>query len=138
MTTAALHPFIEAAERDSQLFGVAQLVDSHVRWWFGLLLRVLGFPLFLVAAQAAPFVFRRHLALVLPQLPNVTDRTDLAWVRDALTLYHESLKAYAPFCLFRRTARELLEEIDEHLDSLEFVAANDDFLRETVAKIEGQ
>lgn len=136
MTTAALHPFIEAAERDAALFNVAQLAASRVRWWLGTMLRVVAFPVFLLLAQFAPFIIRQHVALVVPHLPNVTDRKDLAWVKDALALYHDALKAYAPFCLFRQVSASVLEEIDEQLDSLEFVAAHDNFLQETVAQIE--
>lgn len=138
MTTTALHPFIEAAERDAALFNVAQLAASRVRWWLGTALQVVAFPVFLLLAQFAPFMIRRHVALVVPHLPNVTNRADLAWVKDALTLYHEAMVAYAPFCLFRREAASVLEELDEQLDSLEFVAAHDAFLQETVAQIDTQ
>jgi hypothetical protein len=139
MTAAALHPFLEAAERDFALFNVAQLAASHVRWWLVLLLWVILFPIaILPLAQVVPFLFRRHVALAIPHLPNIDNPADLAWVKDVLTLYHESLKVYARFSLFRRQAQDVLDELDEELDSLEFVTTHKDFLDKAVAQIEQQ
>jgi len=136
MATAVLHPFLEAAERDLALFNVAQLAASHVRWWVLMVVRVVVFPVFLVLAQFVPFIFERHLALLIPRLPDVRGADDLALVKDALMLYHESLKAYAAFCLFRRKASDMLDDIDEQLDSLEFIASNRQFLDGALAHIE--
>jgi len=136
MTSAVLHPFIDAVERDWPLFNVAQVAAAQMRGWLLFVLRVLLFVRIVVLAQFVPFVFRRHLALLIPSLPNVHSPADLAWVRDALVLYHESLKAYARFCLFRSQINEMLDEVDEHLDSLEFVASHKDFLDKATAQIE--
>ncbi len=138
MSTTILHPFAQLAERDTALFNVAQIAASHARWWLAWVLLVILFPFFLLFAQFVPFVFRTHLATLFPLLPRVTDRNDLAWVKDVLILYCETIKVYKPFCFFRRQADDLIDEIDEHLDSLEFVAANDQYLQGAVAQIEQQ
>lgn len=136
MTTAVLDPFFQAAERDLALFNVAQLAKAHVRWWLGVILSVLVYPIFVVIAQFVPFVFRRHLALLTPHLPEVRSANDLAVARDALLLYHECLKLYARYCFFSKDADEVLDDIGEHLDSLEFVTGNKEFLDKAVAQIE--
>lgn len=136
MTTAVLHPFLQAAERDLALFNVAHLAASHVRWWVLMLVRIAVYPVFLILAQFVPFIFERHLTLLIPRLPDVQASEDLALVKDALTLYHESLKAYSTFCIFRRKAAEMLEGIDEQLDSLEFISRNKEFLDGAIAHIE--
>lgn len=136
MTTAVLHPFLQAAERDLALFNVSQLAVLHVRWWLVRLLRVVVYPIFLVLAQFVPFIFRQHLALLIPRLPDISAPADLAFAKDALLLYHESMKAYGRFCVFRRLARDVLDEIDEQLDSLEFVTSNKEFLDKAVADIQ--
>ncbi|OGI39020.1 MAG: hypothetical protein A2140_07930 [Candidatus Muproteobacteria bacterium RBG_16_62_13] len=136
MSTTILHPFAQAAERDAALFNVAQIAASNARWWLAWVLLVVMLPFILVLAQTVPFVFRPHLAILFPLLPRVTSRVELAWAKDILTLYCETLKIYKPFCLFRRQTNELIDEIEEHLDSLEFVAANEQFLQGAVAKIE--
>lgn len=136
MTAAALNPFIEAAERDFALFQVAQLAGTRIRWWVGLILRAVVFPFFVVLAQFVPFIYSRHIALLVPLLPDVQSPRDLAFAKDALTLYHVSLKEYSRFCLFQRRAEATLDEIEEQLDSLEFVTANKEFLDRAVAQIE--
>lgn len=136
MTAAALHPFVQAVQRDWPLFNVAQLAASKMHSGLVLVLRILAFFPFLLLAQVVPFIFRRHLALLIPGLPNVQSPGDLAWVKDALVLYHESLKAYSRFSVFRAQANEMLEEIDEHLDSLEFITSHKDFLDRATAQIE--
>lgn len=132
----ALREFSQRAEHDAAFFNVSQTINSGLRGLVWILLRVVLFVPFVAFAQVTPFVFRRHLALILPHLPEVTDPQDLAWLKDAFTLYHETLKGYQPYCLFRHTTRETLDELDEQIDSLEFVITNAAFLRETLDQIE--
>jgi hypothetical protein len=138
MTAAALHPFVAAMERDWPLFNVAQVAASQMRGSVLFLLRVLLFLPIVILAQFVPFIFRRHLALLIPRLPDVHNPADLAWVKDALVLYYESIKAYSPFCVFRGQMREMLDEVDEQLDSLEFAASHKEFLDKATAQIEQQ
>ncbi len=134
--TFALREFSQYAEHDAAMFNVAQTVATRLRGLVWIILRVILFVPFLVFAQVTPFMFRRHLALILPHLPDVTDPKDLAWLKDAFTLYYVTLEEYRPYCLFRRTTRELLDELDEQIDSLEFVTTHAEFLRETIDHIE--
>lgn len=135
MTTAVLGPFAAAAERDFAFFNVAQIARSQLRWSFRLLMLVFVAVPFFVCAQVVPFVYRRHLALLVPQLPHIQSEVDFAFVKDALTLYYFSLREYARYCLFKRQALDLLDEIEEQLDSIEFVSANKQFLDSAVAQI---
>lgn len=138
MTAAALHPFVQAVERDWPLFNVAQLAAARMHGVLVVVLRIFLFVPFVLLAQFVPFIFRRHLALLIPSLPDVHSPADLAWVKDALVLYHESLRAYSRFSAFRREANDMLEEIDEQIDSLEFIAGHRDFLDKATAQIERQ
>jgi hypothetical protein len=136
MTTAALQPFVQAVARDWPLFNFAQAAAVQMRSGVVLMLRVLLFAPFLVVAQFVPFIFRRHLRLLMPLLPDVKSEADLAWVKDVLVICYESLKAYNYFCVFRPQMRAMLDQVDEHLDSLEFIAPNREFLESAVARIE--
>ena len=134
--TLALREFSQRAEQDAAFFNVSQTINSGLRGIVWSVVRVLMLIPFLIFAQVAPFALRRHVALILPHLPEVTDPHDLAWVKDVFTLYYETLKGYQPYCLFRPTTRDLLDKLDEQIDSLEFVIDNAAFLRETLDQIE--
>ena len=131
----AMQSFIATAEQDNVLFGVVQSTRTQVRSWLWLLAAIFLYPLFLVFGQLAPFVFRKHLDAIKPYLPAVTDRSSLSWLKDAFTLYHMALKGYRHVCLFRGHLDALLDDLDEEIDSLEFVLGQEKFLQETVAEI---
>ena len=133
--TIAMQSFIATAEQDNVLFGVVQSTRTQVRSWLWLLAAIFLYPLCLFFAQLAPFIFRKHLDAIKPYLPAVTDRATLAWLKDAFTLYHVALKGYRNISLFRGRLDALLEDLDEEIDSLEFVLQQDKFLQETVAEI---
>ena len=133
--TIAMQSFIATAEQDNVLFGVANVARSHVRTWLWLLVAIFVYPVFLIIGQLAPFVMRKHLDAIKPYLPSVTDRATLAWLKDAFTLYYMALKGYRHVSLFRGRLDALLEDLDEEIDSLEFVLVQEKLLQETVAEI---
>lgn len=133
--TIAMKSFIATAEQDNVFFGVVQVIRSQVRSWLWFLVAVFVYPVFVVIAQVAPFIIRNHLDAIKPYLPAVTDRPSLAWLKDAFTLYHMALKGYRYVCLFRGRLDALLDDLDEEIDSLEFVLGQEKFLQETVAEI---
>lgn len=95
---------------------------------------VLFIPL-VVLAQIVPTVFKKHLALVYPLLPYIEDNESLAYLRDAFLLYYHVLKGYHPFSFRRKAIRALMDELDEHIDSLSFVLENEDFLEHALEGI---
>ena len=131
----AMQSFIATAEQDNRFFGMVQVARSKAQGWLWSLVAKIVYPLFVLVAQFAPFVIRKHLDAITPYLPAVTDRATLEWLKDAFTLYHMALKDYRSVCLFRGRLDALLDDLDEEIDSLEFVLGHDKFLQETVAEI---
>lgn len=135
--TISFNQFAIIAGQDGRIFfGVLQAAKSMASWWLRLILIVfLAVPL-LVFAQIAPFVFRKHLQTIFPVLPYIKDNDSLLWLKDAFMLYYYALKGYKPFCLFRKPINSLMDELDEHIDSLTFALENSNFIYTTIKGIE--
>lgn len=135
--TISFNQFMVIAEQDGRIFfGVLQAVKSIASWWLHLILIIfLAVPL-VVFAQIAPFIFRKHLQTIFPVLPYIKDKSSLIWLKDAFILYYYALKGYKPFCLFRKHINSLMEELDEHIDSLTFAMENSNFLHSAIKEIE--
>lgn len=129
--------FVAVAEQDGRIFfGVLQAAQTMVSWWLRVILVGLLFIPVVIFAQIVPFLFRRHLAIIFPLLPDVKERESLAWVKEVLLLYYHVLKGYRTFCLFRRSINALMDEVDEHIDSLSYALEHAGFLQHAVEKIE--
>ncbi len=140
--TSVVHDFALVAERDAVLFRIGELVYARVQWWLWTLVRPLlllvAFPIFLVFAQIAPFIFRKHLNVITPHMANITDRAALSWLKDAFTLYFVAMKEYRRFCIFRERADALLDDLDEEIDSLKLVLDQGIMLDQVVKQIQNQ
>jgi hypothetical protein len=135
--TVSFNQFAIIAEQDGRIFfGVLQAAKSMASWWLRLILIVfLAVPL-LIFAQISPFVFRKHLQTISPVLPYIKDKDSLIWLKDTFILYYFSLKDYKPFCLFRKSINSLMDELDEHIDSLTFALENSNFIHSAIKEIE--
>ena len=136
MNTATFDQFVDYAREDTQFFNATfQVTKKITDRWVYFIARVVLFVPVLIFAQITPFVFRRHIKVIVPLLPYIQDQKALLWIKDAFTLYYHSLKGYRPFCLFRRSINDLIDELDEHLDSISFVIENGPALRQTIDAI---
>lgn len=135
--TLSFRQFTAIAEQDGRIFfGVLQAARSMASLWLRLILIVfLSVPL-LIFAQLAPFVFRKHLHTILPALPYIKEQKALFWLRDAFMLYYYALEGYKPFCLFRSPVNSLMDDLDEHIDSLTFALENSNFINGAIKEIE--
>lgn len=133
----SFNQFAVVAEQDGRIFfGILQAAKSMASWWLRLILIIfLAIPL-LVFAQIAPFVFRKHLQTIFPVLPYIKDQKSLFWLKDAFMLYYYALKGYKPFCLFRKPINSIMDELDEHIDSLKFALENSNFVQSAIREIE--
>lgn len=133
--TMTFNQFVVVAEKDASLFFL-QAAKNLAIWWLRIILMVFLFMPVLIVAQIVPFIFGNHLAKIFRVLPYIKEQKHLYWLRDAFQLYYFALKAYKPFCLFRKRINALMEEIDEHIDSLTYVLENQPFLQRTIEGIE--
>jgi hypothetical protein len=108
--------------------------DRGLRLWLWLLWPI-GFPVSLVYAQALPYLLNRALPPVLQQLPWVTDRELLGSLENLFKLCHELLRVVGKYSLARGKVAYWLEELDEQIDTLEFVRAHGGELDAAVAEI---
>lgn len=92
-------------------------------------------PLSLIYAQALPFLTERTVRPILVQLPWVTDRELLARIEDLFRLLYELLRELGPWSLARAKVAYWLEELDEQLDSLEFVREHSTEVDSTIAQL---
>ena len=102
-----------------------------VRW----LLWPFAVPLMLVYAQALPFLTERTVRPILSQLPWITDRELLARIEDLFRLLYALLRKLGPLSLARTKLAYWLEELDEQLDTLEFVRMHGPDVDTTIAQI---
>ena len=94
-------------------------------------------PLLFTFAQVAPILFKNHLDKIIPYLPDIDDFNVLSVIKDIFAIYFYALKDYRPFCIFTRNKLDdLVDELDEHIDSLEYVLKNHELLSTAVDKIE--
>ena len=96
-------------------------------------------PFLFIFAQVAPILFKNHLNKIIPYLPYIDDFNVLSVIKDIFAIYFYALKDYRPFCIFTRNKLDdLVDELDEHIDSLEYVIKNHEFLSAAVDKIEAR
>lgn len=136
MNTATFDQFVDYAREDTQLLNTAfNATKKYADKWVYFIVKAVLFLPVLIFAQITPFVFRKHISVIIPLLPYIQDREALLWIKDAFTLYYHSLKGYKPFCLFRGSINDLIDELDEHLDSISFVIENGPALRQAIDTI---
>jgi hypothetical protein len=127
--------FTRLAARDSQAFSVVQITESAPNWLLRLLIAP-AYLFFFIYAQFAPFIFRKHLEVIFPALPYIKERESLYWLRDTFRLYYHTLKFYRSASLFRPQVDEILDRLDEEIDSLNFALQNEPFLKQVIETIE--
>ena len=110
--------------------------EQELRWrllrW---VLAPITFLLSLIYAQALPFFIERTVRTILPQLPWVTERKLLARIENLFRLFYELLRELGPRSLAKTKVACWLEELDEQLDSLEFVREYGADLNATIAEV---
>jgi hypothetical protein len=111
--------------------------DHRFRFWVWLLLPI-GFVFSMFYAQLLPFLFDRALPPILRQLPWTTNREILARVEDLLRVCHELLRVVGKYSLARKKTALWLDELDEQIDSLEFVRLNGTDVDAEIAQIRGR
>lgn len=96
-------------------------------------------PTLFIFAQVAPILFKNHLDKIIPHLPYIDDFNVLSVIKDIFAIYFYALKSYRPFCVFTRNKLDdLVDELDEHIDSLEYVVKKHELLSTAVDKIEAR
>lgn len=110
--------------KDMFLFFRIPWVSKIAKSFIFSVVAILLFPITLISAQFVPSVFAKHINIIVPALPFIKDKKTLHWIKDVFLLYYYTLKEYKKFSLFRTRINKLIEEIDEHIDSLEFSLNN--------------
>lgn len=132
--TMTFNQFVEVAERDASLF-LLQAAKNLAIWWLRIILGVFLLVPSLFLAQIVPFYVGKHLAEIFSILPDIKRREQLYWLRDTFQLYYVALKGYKPLCLFQKRINALMEELDEHIDSITYVLENQPFLERVLEKL---
>jgi len=131
-----LEQFERFAQQDAAFLGLVQSVKGFAIWWLRLILLVsLGWLVFLLAQFIVPKVFKKHLNQIYPALPYIKDKKSLGWLRDTFELYFFTLKGYRSICWSKREYDMMMDELDEHIDSLDYVLRNEAALNDAVAQI---
>lgn len=134
--TTKLDNFKVKIRIDSVFFSLLQSTKGiTIRGIESLLLPIL-FPFILIFAQIAPYFFKKHISIIVPALPYIEETETLKWINDVFLLYYYALKEYRQFCLFRNSINKLLEEVDEHIDSIAYVLENKAKLQNAIGAIE--
>ncbi len=103
--------------------------------WPGLL-RPFFFIAYAILAQFVPFIFKKHLSVILPALPYLKDRKSITMLRDIFSLYYYAMKGYRPVSLFKGKIDAIIDDLDEQLDSISFALEHEAFLAGEAGKIE--
>ena len=133
---AELDNFKVKTRIDSVFFSLSQYIKEITIRGIESLLLIFLFTLAIILAQIAPHLFKRHINIIVPALPYIEETETLNWINDVFLLYYYSLKGYRRFCLFRNSINKLLEEVDEHIDSIAYVLENQAKLQNAIETIE--
>jgi hypothetical protein len=132
---ASFNQFMGLAQQDMSFAMIqsAKTVGKGVAW-------LVAFPFIFVAyailAQFVPFIFKKHLSVILPALPYLKDKKSISMLRDIFSLYYYAMKGYRPVSLFKGKIDAIIDELDEQIDSISFALENETFLAGEVSKIE--
>lgn len=102
---ATFNEFMGLAQQDMSFAMIqsAKTVGKGVAW-------LVAAPFFLIAyailAQFVPFIFRKHLSVILPALPYLKDRKSIIMLRDIFSLYYYAMKGYRPASLSREKSTQ--------------------------------
>lgn len=120
--------FEQLARRDTAYLSLAQSVRGYAMLWLKILVVISMGWLFLLIAQFVPRIFRKHLNYIYPALPYIQDKKSLEWLKDTFQLYYFSLKGYRSVALNKKSFDIMMEELDEHIDSLSYVLENHEMI----------
>jgi hypothetical protein len=132
MALSQFNQFELLARQDTAFLSISQSVRGYAMLWLRIVVFVFLIIPYLVIAQFIPVVFKSHLNKIYPALPYIEDRKSLEWLRDTFRLYHFSLKVYRPVALYKKNFDSLMEELDEHIESLEYVLNNEQSISQTL------
>lgn len=101
-----------------------EIISAHVRrWWARVLVTILGGVL-LVYAQILPVFTRRALPALAERMSAIESEDELREFRGKLHLARYVLNTLKRYSLFRSVADEVVSELEEHIDSIDFVLGN--------------
>lgn len=132
----SLREFKNNVWKDMFLFFRLPWISKVAKSFLFSLLATLLFPIALIFAQIVPFVFYKHINIIVLALPFIKDEKLLKWIKDVFLLYYYTVKEYKKFCLFRKRISRLIEDIEEHIDSLEFALNNWNEMHNVIKTIE--
>ena len=127
-----LHQFEQLAQQDTAFLSIVQSMRGYAMLWVNILAAIFLRPIVFLIAPIIPRIFRDHLNYIYPALPYIQDRKSLEWLRDTFLLYYFSLKGYRSAALFKNKFDLLMEELDEHIDSLNYVLENEKSISDTL------
>ena len=75
------------------------------------------------------------MKLIYPALPFIQDKKSLEWLKDTFRLYYFALKGYRTVALNKKSFDVLMEELDEHIDSLSYVLENHEMINSELKEL---
>lgn len=130
-----LNQFEQLAVRDTAYLSMVQSVRGQAMILVKVLVTITLGPIVVLIAQFVPYIFKKHLQLIYPALPFINERKSLEWLRDTFQLYYFALKGYRTVAINRGGFDVLMEELDEHIDSISYVLGNYETINEQLKKI---
>jgi hypothetical protein len=132
---ATFNEFMGLAQQDMSFafFQSAKSIGKGIAWAIAAPFILLPYA---ILAQFVPFIFKKHLSIILPALPYLKDKKSISMLKDVFSLYYFAMKGYRPACLFRGKIDAIIDELDEQIDSISFALEHEAFLAGEAVKIE--
>ncbi len=132
---ATFNEFMGLAQQDMSyaMYQSAKSVGKGAAW---LIATPFVFIAYAILAQFVPFIFKKHLEVILPALPYLKDRKSITMLKDIFSLYYFAMKGYRPASLFKGRIDAIIDELDEQIDSISFALEHEAFFIGEIAKIE--
>jgi hypothetical protein len=83
---------------------------------------------FIIVAQIIPFTFPLLFQRIKEKLPFIKERLELSMLRSSFVITRGILKEYRKYSIFKSKFNNILNDLDEEIDSLEIVLNNWDKL----------
>ncbi|AMN46885.1 hypothetical protein ACG33_07190 [Steroidobacter denitrificans] len=123
--TALVHGEFDAVTHGTELINLRRnLKRARYRVWSAY--AMLGFLGLVLGgyAQFFPFYARRRLPDLVDAMTSAKDEESLERVRDVMLLTRQVMHVLRPGSIFKSKASRVIEDLDEHLDSIDYVLGN--------------